>query len=152
MKQKYLIGGIGVIILLLIVFTIPKYFVSAETINGKVILAGVEKVAVYHFYAEKQCYSCRTIKEYAEETVSTHFKGELDSGKVIFDSIDISLPENKELATKYDAKGSSLIIGVYYEDGIFTKKEDTAVWYKINDKDDFVFYLKDVIETKFTGA
>ncbi len=152
MKHKYMIGGVGIIILLLIVFTVPKYFATAETINGKVVFGEIKKVEIYHFHANRQCYSCKTIGEYAKETVNIHFKEELDSKIIIFDSINIDLPENKELASKYEAKGSSLIIGTYYKDGSFSKEEDTAVWYKIDNKENFVSYLKGVIETKFVEA
>ena len=75
----------------------------------------------------------------------------MKSGKLVFGSINIDLPENKELVTKYGATGSSLIIGVYGKDGSFSKQEDTAVWSKIYDKEDYMSYLKGVIEQKFLG-
>ena len=54
---------------------------------------------------------------------------------------------SSEAAEKYGAAGSSLFIGVYDENG-FHAQEDTKVWYKLNNKEDFMGYLKGVIEEK----
>jgi hypothetical protein len=61
------------------------------------------------------------------------------------------LPQNTELVKKYGATGSSLWIGVYSKDGKFTKEENVNVWYKIDNKQGYIDYLKGVIETKLTG-
>jgi hypothetical protein len=119
--------------------------------SGIKISSDIEKVEVYHFHATNQCYSCKTVGAYAEETVNTYFSNELKSGKIIFGHINVDLPENKALVDKYEAKGASLLIGVYYKDGKFAKEENINVWYKINDKEDYMAYLKGVIEQKLAG-
>jgi len=111
---------------------------------------GVEKVEVFHFHRTNQCYSCITIGKYAEETVNTYFANELSSGKIAFGHINIDLPENKDLVMKYGATGSSLLIGVY-DNGGFHAEENVNVWYKINDKQDFMDYLKEVIDKRLSG-
>jgi hypothetical protein len=121
------------------------------TASGIPISGDIEKVEIYHFHATSQCYSCKTVGAYAEETVNTYFSNELKSGKIVFGHIDVDLPENKVLVDKYGAKGASLLIGVYYKDGKFTKEENVNVWYKINDKEDYMAYLKGVIESKLSG-
>lgn len=115
------------------------------------ISTDVEKVEVFHFHGHNQCYSCLTIGEYSEEAVNTYFEDELDSGKLIFGHINAELPENFELAKKYEVTGSSLWIGVYREDGSFSKEQNTQVWYKISDKEGFIDYLKGVIKNKLGG-
>jgi hypothetical protein len=143
--------GIGIFILLL-VFFVPKYINGDATApsNSK-ISSDIEKVEVYHFHATRQCYTCKTVGALAEETVNTYFADELESGKLVFASVNIELPENKVLVDKYEAKGSSLLIGVYGKDGTFSKQEDVNVWYKIDNKEDYMIYLKGVIEQKFSG-
>jgi len=151
--NKKLIYSIAIgIFILLLVFFIPKYM------NGNVIASSgikissdIEKVEIYHFHATNQCYSCKTVGAYAEETVNTYFSNELKSGKMVFGHINVDLPENKVLVDKYGAKGSSLIIGVYHRDGKFTKEENVNVWYKISNKEDYMTYLKGVIESKLSG-
>jgi len=151
MNKKLIYGiAIGVFILLL-VFFIPKYMNGDVTASGSPISSDIEKVEVYHFHATQQCVTCKTIGAYSEETVNTYFSDELKSGKLVFAHVNIDLPENKALVDKYEAKGSSLIIGLYGKDGSFTKQEDTNVWYKVSKKQEFIDYLKSVIEQKFSG-
>ncbi|MFH1387686.1 MAG: nitrophenyl compound nitroreductase subunit ArsF family protein [Patescibacteria group bacterium] len=114
-------------------------------------IMNIEKLEVYHFHATKQCYSCITVGAYAEETVNTYFKEELESGKIVFGHINGELLENKELVAKYGSTGSSLWIGTYTKDGTFSAEQNTNVWYKINNKEDYMNYLKEVIEKKLPG-
>ena len=151
MNKKYIYAGIGIAVVLLLIFTIPKYFTGNVTASGTKISSDIEKVEVYHFHATRQCVTCKTIGAFSEETVNINFAEELKSGKLVYAHVNVDLPENKALVDKYGAKGSSLLIGVYGKDGSFTKQEDTNVWYKIGDKTDFMNYLKGVIEQKFLG-
>ena len=105
------------------------------------------RVEVYHFHRTSQCWSCKTLGEFAENSVNTHFKKELESGRLKFDHINVQLSQNKDLAEKYGARGSSLMIGVYDSNG-FSKEEDTKVWYKLNNEQEYITYLKSVIEAK----
>ena len=110
----------------------------------------VEKVEVYHFHRTQQCYSCKTLGAFAEETVNTYFAPEVASGKLVFAHVNIDLPENKELVERYGPTGSSLWIGVYDKDG-FHKEENVNVWYKIGNKEEYLAYLKGVIEKRLAG-
>ena len=152
MNKKIYIGiGLAIFVLLLIIF-IPRYM-NGNVIasSGSKISSDIEKVEVYHFHATRQCYSCKTVGAFSEETVNTYFANELKSGRLVFAHVNVDLPENKALVDKYGAKGSSLLIGVYGKDGSFSKQEDTNVWYKIDNKIDFMSYLKGIIEQKFSG-
>ena len=151
MNKKYLYAGIGIAVVLLLVFMLPKYLNGNVTASESKISGEIEKIEVYHFHATRQCYTCKTVGALAEETVNTYFADELKSGKIVFAHVNIDLPENKALVDKYEAKGSSLLIGVYGKDGSFSKQEDTNVWYKIDNETDFMNYLKGVIEQKFSG-
>jgi len=151
MNKKYIYAGIGIAIVLLLIFTVPKYFTGNVTVSGVQISGDIEKLEIIHFHGTHQCYSCKTVGAYAEETVNTYFSDELKSGKITFQHINAELPENYELAKKYEVKSASLWIGAYYKDGSFSKQEDTNVWYKIDNKTDFMNYLKEVIEKKLSG-
>jgi len=111
----------------------------------------VEKVEIIHFHGTNQCYSCITVGAYAEETVNTYFADELKNGKVSFAHINIDLPENKEIVMKYGATGSSLWIGIYYKNNTFYKKANSNVWYKINNKEEYMSYLKGIIDKRLIG-
>ena len=113
--------------------------------------SNIEKIEVYHFHGTNQCYSCITVGAYAEETINTFFADELKSGKIVFGHINGELPENQELVKKYEATGSSLWIGTYTSDGKFNKEQNTNVWYKIGNKQEYLNYLKGVIDKKLSG-
>ncbi len=147
--DKRLRIGLAVGILILMFF-IPRYLTHSEATGANTNSWGVEKVEVYHFHGTRQCYSCKTVGAYAEETVNAYFADELGSGRLVFDHVNVDLPENTGIAMKYGATGSSLMIGVYDEDG-FHAEEDTNVWYKISNKEEYIQYLKGVIEQKFSG-
>jgi hypothetical protein len=105
---------------------------------------------VYHFHGTNQCASCIAVGDLAEKTINTYFEEEIESGKIKFDHINAELPENYELAKKYEATGSSLWIGTYMDEE-FHKEKNTRVWYKINDEQDYMTYLKGVIEKRLNG-
>ena len=111
----------------------------------------VDKLEVYHFHGNSQCSSCIAVGNLAEETVNTYFAEELKSGKIVFGHINAQLPENVALANKYQVTGSSLWLGVYGKDGNFYKEENVNVWYKINNKADYMNYLKGIIEKRLAG-
>jgi hypothetical protein len=110
----------------------------------------VEKVEIIHFHGTNQCYSCKTVGAYAEETVNTYFADELKTGKITFAHINAELPENRDLVEKYGVTGASLWIGVYDVAG-FHKEQNTDVWYKISDKAEYLSYLKGIIEKRLAG-
>ena len=110
----------------------------------------VTKVEVYHFHRTAQCTSCITVGKYAEETINAYFAKQLMDGNIIFGHINIQLPENEALASKYGATGSSLMIGVYDEKG-FHAEQNSNVWYKTGNKQEYMLYLKGVIEKRLAG-
>lgn len=105
---------------------------------------------VYHFHGTAQCVSCVAVGNLAEKTINMYFTQELESGKIKFAHINAELSENSEIVTKYEATGSSIWIGTYL-DGQFYKEENTRVWYKINDEEDYMNYLKGEIEKRLNG-
>ena len=110
----------------------------------------IEKLELYHFHTTNQCYSCKTVGAYAEETVNTYFADELESGKIVFGHINGELPENRDLVIKYGVTGSSLWLGTY-SGKEFKAEENVNVWYKIRDREDYMTYFKEIIEQKLAG-
>ncbi|MEI7425740.1 MAG: nitrophenyl compound nitroreductase subunit ArsF family protein [Candidatus Moraniibacteriota bacterium] len=99
-----------------------------------------EKIQVFLFYATQRCSSCIAIGKYAKETVEQNFSEELKSGKIEFREINIDLPENKELAGKFEATGSALFINaiINSQDNI---KQNIQVWKLTTNEQKFISYL-----------
>jgi len=117
---------------------------SANTID-------VEKIEVVHFHLNQQCQSCIVLGNYAEETINKYFSSEISSGKLEFKHLNLELPENKEIVSRYGATGSSIWIGTYTTDGEFYAEENVNLWYKLKNKEDYESYLKELIEKRLSG-
>jgi len=107
-----------------------------------------DKVQVFTFHATQRCATCIAIGKLSGETVEEYYQPELRDGKIEVREINIDLPENKELARKFQASGSSLFINAIYDDTDHIK-EDTKVWRLVNSEDQFKTYLKGVINNNF---
>jgi len=132
------------VVILMTVITVCS--ASDTNIKG----SSVEKVEVYHFHPTHGCYTCTTMGKNAEDTVQTNFQDELESGKIVFNHINFQDPANTELVKKYEVTGSSLMIGVYDQNG-FHKEENMKVWYLAGKKDESMTYLKELIKKRLSG-
>ena len=123
---------------------------TAASTNTAGTSSTYERVEVYHFHGTQQCYSCITLGDLAEKTVNASFRDELASGRLVFAHVNYDLPENAALKKKYGVTGSSLWIGVYDADG-FHKKQDTKLWYLIDDENAYSAYLSGLITRRLNG-
>ena len=105
----------------------------------------VDKIQVYTFHATARCATCIAIGKLSKETVEEYYQDELKSGKIEVREINIDLLENKELAKKFQASGSSLKINAIYE-GQDHISEDVNVWRLTSDETQFKNYLKNKID------
>ncbi|MBT4174265.1 hypothetical protein HOC80_04770 [archaeon] len=110
----------------------------------------IEKIEVYHFHSDRQCSTCKTIGENLDETIERYFLNEVNSGKITYGHINVQDSENREITNRYGASGTSLWIGIYDENG-FRAENDQGIWYKLNDKEEFIDYLKNLIEKRLSG-
>jgi len=104
-----------------------------------------DKVQVFTFHATQRCATCIAIGKLSGETVEEYYQPELRDGKIEVREINIDLPENKELAAKFQASGSSLKINAIY-DGQNHITEDTAVWRLTSNPTQYKSYLKNKID------
>jgi len=107
-----------------------------------------DKIEVFLFHATQRCATCIAIGQLSGETVNEYFQPELRDGKIEVKEINIDLPENKELAEKFQASGSSLKINAIYN-GQDHIGEDTAVWRLTSDPEQFKSYLRNKINNLF---
>jgi len=104
-----------------------------------------EKVQVFVFHSTLRCYSCVTAGEFAKKTLEQKFPDELESGKIEFREINVDLPENKEVAAKFKAAGTSFFINAII-DGKDNIKEEVKVWQLISNEQAFREYLANNLE------
>jgi len=147
-----IIVGIAIIGIALFILTNDKKPTEAQSQNNQIAENQEEaknpqadKVEVFLFHATQRCITCITIGKLAGETVNEYFQPELRGGQIEFREINTDLPENKDLAKKFQASGSSLFINAIVN-GKDNITEDTKVWRLVSDKAQFKNYLKDEID------
>lgn len=99
-----------------------------------------EKVQVYEFHSTNRCYSCITMGQYIKDTLEESFQPELRDGKIDFREINVDLPENKEVAAKFRAAGTSLFFNPI-TDGQDNIQEEAQAWRLLGNKQNFSDYL-----------
>ncbi len=107
-------------------------------------LPKADKIEVFLFHATQRCTSCVNIGKFTKQTIDNNFSEELSSGKIVFREINIDLPENYQLAEKFQASGSSLFVNTI-RGGKDYIEQDLKVWRLVSDEGEFESYFKDKI-------
>lgn len=156
-KQNIFFGAVILILVGLIINTLlPTNQSSAESLTGDTTAQKAEpevpdvkqadKVEIVNFHATARCASCTALGRLSEKTVTEQFANEIASGKMEFKSINVDLPENNEMATLYQATGSSLYINAI-KDGKDNIVQNMKVWQYLSDDQAFVNYLETQLKT-----
>jgi C4-dicarboxylate transporter len=105
------------------------------------------KLKVYYFHITNRCTTCRGIEANVRKTLNDHFLNQLETGVIDLYIVNCELPENKELAKKYDAYGATLALTTFSR-GKEAKIEDLTNWafQKAHDPTVFIVELKTRIE------
>lgn len=119
---------------------------SVTTAPTEAEVIPADKIEVVHFHGTHQCWSCITVGKYALKTIQDKFPEEYASGKIVFKDINIELPENQEIVTRYQAKGSSLYVNAI-RDGKDDITDDVTVWRLVNDEIQYVSYFEGKLKT-----
>lgn len=105
-------------------------------------------VKIYNFHLKNRCPSCIAIEKATQKTLSTYFQSKVDKGQIQFMTLNVEAEQNKAIAEKYQASGSSLFVT-----GTLNGKETTydltadGFKYAKNKEDKFISILKAKIET-----
>jgi len=107
-------------------------------------------VTAYYFHGNYRCSNCKKIEQYSREAIEKYFKEQLKTKRLVFNIINIDLPENKHYVEDYQLYTRSLIIAEF-KDGKQVKWENlTKVWDYLNDRDKFYKYVQSEIQ-KYLG-
>lgn len=146
MSYKYLLAGMGVgaVFLAIILFVALSSVKSDTNKYNNPSSVKADKVEVFLFHSTQRCTTCIAIGRLAGETVNEYFQTEIKNGTIEFREINIDLAENKELAEKFQASGSSLFLNAISQ-GKDNMAEDATVWRLTQNPSQFKNYLKEKI-------
>jgi hypothetical protein len=77
------------------------------------------------------------------------FMQEIDEGKIIFRHVNVDLPENADIVSRFGTTSSSVMIG-YIDDTGFHAENQIQLWYKLSDKKAFGEELSRAIIDRMT--
>ncbi|MBU3660322.1 MAG: hypothetical protein FGM14_10650 [Flavobacteriales bacterium] len=112
--------------------------------NGK-----KDQLEIYAFHGTRQCETCKHMKAYTKTTLEKNFKSELKSGEIVYQVIDVDDEKNYELAEKFEATGTALMVNK-----IRNGKDNIEDWsnfafeYAPGNLNDFEPRLKKMIQEK----
>lgn len=105
------------------------------------------EVIAYYFHTTYRCVSCKKIEAYSKEAIETGFAEELKNGTLKFESVNIEEGENGHFIKDYQLYTKSLIICDLKDGKQVRWKNLNKVWELIRNKNEFVKYVQDEINT-----
>ena len=106
----------------------------------------MSKVEVLDFYSTHRCMTCNAIEANTKYTLDTYFSDEMKANKVTFQVINVDEKENEQIAEKFEASGTALILNVI-QNGTENKIDLTEfAFMEGNDQDVFSKTLKAKID------
>jgi hypothetical protein len=70
----------------------------------------VDRLEVYAFHGTRQCTTCKNMKSLTKSTLEKYFATELKEGTIVYRVVDVDEDANYDLAEKFEASGTALMI------------------------------------------
>ncbi|MEX1119733.1 MAG: nitrophenyl compound nitroreductase subunit ArsF family protein [Terrimicrobiaceae bacterium] len=101
---------------------------------------------ITYFTSDVRCPSCLKIEELTRKTVKERFAGQLQSGELVFRTLNTDRPENKHFVDDYQLVSKTVIVSTR-ENGKEIRFENLQdVWLKLNDPAAFQNYIAAALE------
>jgi hypothetical protein len=99
-------------------------------------------VIVYYFHSNTRCPTCRTIEEYAQESVESGFAEDLKTGKVQWQVVNYQTPGNEHYALDYNLVSANVVLSKMKDGKQIDFRVLPEVWGHTGDKAAFFNYVK----------
>lgn len=131
---------------LIAITAITLFGCANNTEQTPTVKVNKDHLEVYCFHGTRQCETCKNMKANTRATLEKYFAQELKDSTIVFSIIDVDDPANEEIAMKYEATGTALMIN-WVRDG----KDSIVDWSdfafeKANDESEFIPELKSRIK------
>ncbi len=102
-------------------------------------------VALYYFYGNRRCYTCRTIEAYLKETIETSFPEEIATGSLEWRSVNVEAPGNRHFIQDFRLASPGAVVAKMRGGAAENWKNLDLVWRLVRDKPAFVEYVRGAI-------
>ena len=103
------------------------------------------RVTAYYFHGCFRCPTCHKREQYAKEALETHFKGALDSGKLIFKIVNVEDKGNEHYMNDYQLYTKSLVLSLAKNGKEIRSKNLDKIWEYVGNKDRYENYVRDEV-------
>jgi thiol-disulfide isomerase/thioredoxin len=113
--------------------------------------AARDNLVVYYFYGNTRCPTCRAIESQSYETVHTEFVEQLESGELVWKTLNYEQPDTKQLRTKFEIQMPIVVLARMKDGQIDEWNRLDRVWGIVKDKTAFREYVRDEIKKMLTS-
>ncbi len=141
--MKQLIFGISILAILFSVYSCDNTENNDKNESiGKQDTISANTIQVYYFHGSIRCETCVAVDENTHQYLKELFPKEMNSGKIIFQSINIDKNEMPDLIKKYEIYGQTLL---FIKGDKVINKTDGAFQYVTTNPDKWHKIIKDLI-------
>ena len=114
--------------------------VASEAASGQEPEDGV---VAFYFHGDVRCATCRKLEAYSNEAIEGGFAAEIESGQLIWQSVNVDKEENGHFVTDFQLVTRALVL-VEFRGGTAARwKNLDQIWHLVRDKERFVGYVQD---------
>jgi hypothetical protein len=121
---------------------------TAATAKDQLLRDGL---VVYYFHSNTRCPTCQVIESQAHETVQADFAAELDSGKMVWKTLNYEEPVAADLTTKFEIQVPVVVLAQMKDGQIEDWDRLDQVWGLVDDKAAFAEYIRTEISQKLNA-
>lgn len=143
MKRKGLFSGWMVLLLAALLLNLAwmPAAMGGEKKKTTEIKSGEPKFVAYYFFTSKRCRTCMIIENLAREAIQTHFKAQIDAGKLVWQGVNVESAENKHFIKDFQLYSKTVVIAEYREGKVVRWVNLNKVWQYYRNKEKYVDYV-----------
>ncbi len=104
------------------------------------------QIIAYYFHPRFRCPTCTQIQAMAEQAVEENYIEEIAADRLVWVPINIDEPGNEEFVKIFNLETSTLVIAEMDSDKLLRHKKLEEVWELLNNRDEFVGYVRKEID------
>ncbi|MFO7907279.1 MAG: nitrophenyl compound nitroreductase subunit ArsF family protein [Planctomycetota bacterium] len=104
-----------------------------------------DALMVYYFHGNTRCRTCRSIESQAHATVESEFASELESGRVVWKTVNYEEPSGTELGEEFEVQMPVVVLANMNGGHVEDWKSLDQVWALVGDKPAFAEYIRDEV-------
>lgn len=116
------------------------------------VAAPSEYLAVTYFHGDVRCATCKKLEAYSQEAIVEGFGDELESGAVVWRTVNYDQDENKHYIDDYKLYTKALIVSRMRDTVEVEWVNLEKIWSLVGDKDDYLKYVQSEVRDYMNAA